>query len=93
MKEKHVTYSQFIRSTKNPVYKVNMDALQIQLNSAVQTSKAKYYEKFLFKLSDKKASNQCHWLILKTLLNRKKVLVIPPILNDNKLIVDIKVKC
>ena len=37
-------------------------------------------------------SRKYYWSILKTFLNNKKILVIPPILHDNKFITNFKEK-
>ena len=44
------------------------------------------------KLSDPSNSPKCYWILLKTLLNGRKIPYIPPLFHDNKFIADFKEK-
>ena len=44
------------------------------------------------KLSNKATSSKAYWSILKTFLNDKKILCIPPVFRDNKFVIDFREK-
>ena len=44
------------------------------------------------KLSNKATSSKAYWSILKTFLNDKKILCIPPVFRNNKFVIDFKEK-
>ena len=54
--------------------------------------KNKYYSKVAKRLLDPGTSPKTHWSILKTILNNKKIPVVPSIFRDNKYITDFKQK-
>ena len=45
------------------------------------------------KLNNPNTSIKCYWSLIKTLLNGKKVLCVPPIYDNNKYVTDFKEKC
>ena len=91
--DKKIAYKRFIRSNKSPLFKRILNQIQEQIINAIDISKQKYYERISSKLLSKKVSPKSYWAILKTLLNGKKVPLIPPLLHENKFIVDFKEKC
>ena len=58
--------------------------LQNQLIQSIHTVKQKHFNKISKKLCDRLTSAKCYWSLLKTTLNGKKVLCIPPIFHNNK---------
>ena len=44
------------------------------------------------KLSNTATSSKAYWSILKTFLNEKKILCIPPVFHDNKFAIDVREK-
>ena len=44
------------------------------------------------KLSNKATSSKAYWSILKTFLDDKKILCIPPVFHDNKFVIDFREK-
>ena len=66
--------------------------LQYQLNISIEESKGKYYTKLSSRLADHLTSPKTYWSILKTFLNNKKILCIPPLFHENKFITDFKEK-
>ena len=62
--------------------------LQNHLNQSIQRAKQNYVNKIVQRLGDLNTSSKCSWSLLKTLLNRKKILCIPPLPHGDKYIVD-----
>ena len=81
--------------TKNS-YKSN-DYLQLKkatvLVSQVIAKRKEYYHNFIAsKLNNRKASAKAYWSVLTPIYNGKKIQVIPPLLLNNELISDFKMK-
>ena len=66
--------------------------LQNQLIQSIHTAKQKYFNKISKTLCDPLTSTKCSWLLLKTILNGKKVLCIAPIFHSKKYVTDFKRK-
>ena len=60
------------------------EALHRELDFPIEKSKNNCYSKLSQKLSNKTTTSKAYWSILKTSLNDKKILCIPPIFHDNK---------
>ena len=63
-----------------------------EVSELVSSSKSEYYNRLASKLNDPKTSSKTYWSILKTFYNGKKVPLIPPLLIDNELEPDFKLK-
>ena len=61
-------------------------AISTELSEMISKRKEDYYHILSDKLNDPHTSSKSYWSILKTLYNRKKIPLIPPILIKNKLI-------
>ena len=71
----------------------NSQFLQFKLNSLIETSQHNYNVLLSKKkLLDPAASPKSYWSILNTFLNNKKIPCIPPLLHENKFIIDFKWK-
>ena len=66
--------------------------LQSRLNSLIEKSKLKYYARLSKKLLDPATSPKSYWSILKIFLNNKEIPCIPPLLHENKFIIDFRRK-
>ena len=66
--------------------------LQKQLKKLIEYSQKKYYIRISIKMMDPMTSLKTYWLLLKILLNSKKILCISPLLQDNKYVTDFKKK-
>ena len=66
--------------------------LQNQLNISIEESKEKYYTKLSSRSASPLTSRKTYWSILKSFLNNKKSLCIPPLFHENKFITDFKEK-
>ena len=66
--------------------------LQTKLNSLIEVSKNQYYACLSHKFLDAKTGQKSYWSILKTFLNNKKIVCIPPLLHQDKFVTDFKEK-
>ena len=62
------------------------------LNTKIEQTKRKYFENISHKLSNKNLNPKKYWLLLKIILNSKKIPCIPPIYYNDKFVSDIKKK-
>ena len=67
--------------------------IQNLINTNIDQGKRKYCRNISRQLSDKSLNPKNYWPLLKTLLNGKKTLFIPPLHDNNKFISEIKAKC
>ena len=65
-----------------------LDAMTLEVSNAISISKTKY-ECLAIKFNDTQSACKTNWSILKTFVNGKKI---PPMLENDKLITDFKVK-
>ena len=63
----------------------NLQTITWNLTEVINSSKNVYYERLANKLNDPNNKSRAYWSLIKTLAKGKKVLVIPPILVNNKL--------
>ena len=78
---KNRTFNAYARDTD---LLTKFQSLQAHLKTSIEESKQNYYSRPSNKLSDSKTSPKSSWSMLKTFLNNKKILCIPPLLhNDN----------
>ena len=61
-------------------------------NSLIEKFKHKYYVRLSKKLSDPATTPKLYWSILKIFLNNKKLPCIPPLLHENKFVIDFRSK-
>ena len=82
----------YISSNKNPQVLEKMMYLQNQLKGLTESNKERYYLRISKKRMDAMTSAKASWSILKLLLNNKKISSIPPLLHQNKYVIDFKKK-
>ena len=68
------TYRIYILSNKNPQIFEKVNYLQNQLKLLTESNKERYYLRISKKLMDPMTSAKTYWSILKSLLNKKKIL-------------------
>ena len=90
--EKNTIYKNYFKNKKSNQSFITFQSFQSQLSSLITNLKNKYYSKVAKKSLDPSTSPKTYWSILKTFLNSKNILVIPPIFHDNKFITDFKQK-
>ena len=67
--------------------------ISIPLSKSIENAKNKYFFKISEKLNNPNTSTKCYWSLIKTLLNGKKVLCVPPVHDNNRYVTDFKEKC
>ena len=77
-------YKQYINSGKT-------NAIS-EISVSIPRGKDDYHSRLAQKLSDLNTSSKTYWSILKRFFNGKKVPIIPPLLVNNKLESDFKIK-
>ena len=92
LEQKNQFYKRFIQSNKTLLYINQFKVLQGKLGFLIEKSKNNQYSKLSQKLSTKATSSKAYWSILKTSLNDKKILRIPPVFHDNKFAIDFREK-
>ena len=90
--EKNQASKSYLPSKKSLQFLNQFQFLQTKLNSLIEESKEKYYARLSKKLLDPQTSPKSYWSILKTFLNNGKIPCIPPLLHQDKCIIDFKDK-
>ena len=90
--DKNHAYKSYICNGKSLQFFNQFQFLQTRLSSLIEESKNQYYTRLFHKLLDPKTSQKSYWSILKTFLNNKKILCLPPLLHQGKLVTDFKEK-
>ena len=90
--EKGTLYKRLKRRMLNSKLLDKFDALQAKLQSSINFFQFEYYRKISKKLYEPSTSPKCYWILLKTLLNGRKIPCVPPLYHDNKFITDFKEK-
>ena len=71
---------------------VLLETLIAELNELVSTTKALYCENIGKKLNNPLLQAKTYWSVLKRFYNVKKIPLIPPLLEDDKFVTDVKTK-
>ena len=90
--DKNHAYQSFSQNGNNSSTSQNFQFLQSRLNSLIEKSEHKYYAHVSKKLLDPATSPKLFWSLLKTFLNNKKISCIPPLLHENKFIINFRRK-
>ena len=91
IEQKNQSYKRFIQSNETVIYINQFKVLQDELGFRIEKSKNNY-SNLSQKLSNKATSSKTYWPILKTSINDKKILYIPPAIHDNNFTIDFKEK-
>ena len=67
-------------------------ALITELNELISSTKTLHYENLAKKLNNPLLQSKSYWSLLKTLYNDKKILLIPPLLIEDKFVTDVRTK-
>ena len=92
IRAKDNVYKKFVRKSNNMYHLCAFNNLQNHLNQSIQIAKQNYVKKIAERLGDPNTSSKFYWLLLKTLLNGKKIPCIPPLFHGDKCIVDFQEK-
>ena len=89
---KDQAYRQYQRSNKTNQDFLILDSVSRHLNDQIELAKQNYYDNLSNKLINPSTSQKKYWTLLKTLINGKKVPVIPPLLVNDSYISNFKEK-
>ena len=91
MQEKNLFHKKYLKPNNQETFQV-FSQIQEQVRLAIEDSKKKYYKKLSNKLSNDNLNAECYWETLKRFFNGKKTPCIPPILHEDKFVIDFQVK-
>ena len=90
--EKNDTFQCYLHSNKDPKLFNKVEYLQNELKSLIEANKEKYYSFISKRMINPLTSTKTYWSILKSLLNNKKILCIPPLFHQDRYITKYKDK-
>ena len=89
---KNEIYKQFINSNKSHDSFLKLQNAISEVSANIAERKDEYHFKLARKLNNPKTSAKTYWSILKTFYNGRKIPLIPPLLINDQLVSDFKVK-
>ena len=89
---KKIACKSFNNNNKNYDAYLKLQTISTELSEMIFKRKNNHHHQLSDKLNDPETSTKAYWSILKTLYNGKKILLIPPILVNKKLISNFKEK-
>ena len=89
---KNSIYKDYLKNDKRNYHCVILQHAILEVSVAISQGKDEYHRRLSQKLSDHSASSTTDWSILKRFYNGKKLPIIPPLLINNKLESDFKIK-
>ena len=92
IKRQNRQYKKFKRNGSKPENKAAVDDFRNECFSAINTAKEKYLTDLGSKLKNSETGPKIYWRVLNKLLNKCKIPKIPPLLYNNKFIVNCKNK-
>ena len=92
IKEKNTFYQKYIENGRLESDFILLEKLITELNDLIFSTKTLYYENLAKKLNNLLLQTKTYWSILKTLYGNKKIPQIPPLLEDDKFVTDMKTK-
>ena len=69
-----------------------MKFLQENLSTSIESSKLRYYSRIAKKLNNTQKNSRNYWSLRKIFLSNKKIPLVPPLYDENRLITDFKEK-
>ena len=90
IQKKNATYKIFRHHSDHPELIYRVKFLQERLSTFIQSSKERYYTRIANRLNNTQKSSKTYWSFLKIFSNNKKILLIPPLLQENCFITDFK---
>ena len=92
IKEKNTLYQKYIENGRLESDFILLEKLITELNDLIFSTKTLYYKNLAKKLNNPLLQTKTYWSILKTFHNDKIIPLIPPLLEDDKFVTDIKTK-
>ena len=93
LKKKNRLFSSYKSHGYKDDDKVRLDAFRIECRDAVEQAKSSYTINLGNKLNDYGGSLKTYWKLIKRVINRSKSPTIPPLLVNNKLVINYSEKC
>ena len=81
--QKNKVYYCIKKRNNSVLNKQLLQSLQQHLSKSIEIAKNKYFFRISKKFNNPNTSIKCYWSLIKTLVNGKKVLCIPPIYDNN----------
>ena len=92
IKTRNKLYKQYIENGRFESDFMMIETLITKINGSITSTKDLYYNNLAKRLNNPLLQAKTYWSILKTFYNDKKVLIIPPLLIDDKFVTDIQTK-
>ena len=92
IKEKNIFYQKYIENGRLESDFILLEKLITELNDLIFSTKTLYYENLAKKLNNPLLQTKTYWSILKIFYNDKTILQIPPLLEDDTVVTDMKTK-
>ena len=92
IKFKNVFYKQYIQNGRFESDFQLLKTLTAELHELISSAKTLYCENLAKKLNNPLLQAKTYWSILKTVYNEKKMPIIPPLLRNDKFVIDIQTK-
>ena len=92
IKKQNNQYKKFLKNGCLPETKVRVDKFRNDCFEAINAAKKAYLDNMGNKLIDSKSSPKTYWKILKKVMNKSCIPRLPPVLLNNKLIINCKEK-
>ena len=92
IKTKNLYFKQYIQNGRFESDFVFLESLIIEINDLISLTKKLYYANLAKKLNNPLLQAKTYWSILKSFYNEKKILIIPPLLIDDKYVTDTQMK-
>ena len=89
--ERNSLYEDYRKNSDTQIFE-KLTPLQKKLHLAMEESKDTYYSNLSTKLVKQKSNPKTYWSVLKRFLNNKKILCIPSLFHENKLVTDFREK-
>ena len=89
---KNKLYKKYIRNGRFESDFIFIENLISEINDLISHTKTLYYENLAKKLNNPLLQAKTYWSILKTFYNDKKIPLIPPLLINDKFVIDIRSK-
>ena len=92
IKQHSKIYAEYLNENNESVNYITLQNVIAEVSELVCNNKDDYHKHIAWKLTNPKTSFKTYWPISKTFYNRKKVLLIPPLVLKNKFEPDFKRK-
>ena len=92
LRRNHRVFKKWVKRGKIATEKDRVNQIQSETNSIISNAKSKYTNDLGDKICNSNSGTKCFWSAFKTLLNKKKISNIPPLIENNTYITNFKEK-